>query len=248
VTVWEPELYAADVFRRALTAQGISISGRIKNAATPASATRLARDESMTVGELMTPFLKLSNNMHAETLVKAMGAVVEADGSWSSGLGVVTDYAKSIGVDTSRIRLSDGSGLSRKVNVTADAITDVLIGAQQESWWKQWYDALPIAGNPDRFVGGTLRSRMRDTPAANNLHGKTGSLTGVTSLSGYVTNKDGRKLVFSMISNNYLVSPRSIEDAVGVTLASWSDTAPPAAASTLRTAQTTCELEWDKAC
>ncbi|WP_238155251.1 D-alanyl-D-alanine carboxypeptidase/D-alanyl-D-alanine-endopeptidase [Kribbella soli] len=248
VTVWEPELYAADVFRRALTAQGISVSGGIKNAATPASATRLARDESMTVGELMTPFLKLSNNMHAETLVKAMGAVVDADGSWPAGLGVVTDYAKSIGVDTSRIRLSDGSGLSRKVNVTADAITDVLIGAQQESWWKQWYDALPIAGNPERFVGGTLRSRMQNTPAANNLHGKTGSLTGVTSLSGYVTNKDGRKLVFSMISNNYLVSPRSIEDAVGVTLASWSDQAPPAAVSTLRTAQTTCELEWDKAC
>jgi D-alanyl-D-alanine carboxypeptidase/D-alanyl-D-alanine-endopeptidase (penicillin-binding protein 4) len=248
VTVWEPELYAADVFRRALSAQGISVSGRIKNAATPATATRLARDESMTVGELMTPFLKLSNNMHAETLVKAMGAVVEADGSWSSGLGVVTDYAKSIGVDTSRIRLSDGSGLSRKVNVTADSITDVLIGAQKESWWKQWYDALPIAGNPDRFVGGTLRSRMQNTAAANNLHGKTGSLTGVTSLSGYVTNKDGRKLVFSMISNNYLASPRSIEDAVGVTLASWSDQAPPAAVSTLRTAQITCELEWDKAC
>jgi D-alanyl-D-alanine carboxypeptidase/D-alanyl-D-alanine-endopeptidase (penicillin-binding protein 4) len=248
VTVWEPELYAADVFQRALTAQGISVSGRIKNAATPASATRLARDESMTVGELMTPFLKLSNNMHAETLVKAMGAVVDADGSWPAGLGVVTDYAKSIGVDTSRIRLSDGSGLSRKVNVTAGSITDVLIGAQKESWWKQWYDALPIAGNPQRFVGGTLRNRMQNTPAANNLHGKTGSLTGVTSLSGYVTNKDSRKLVFSMISNNYLVSPRSIEDAVGVTLASWSDQTPPAAASTLRTAQTTCELEWDKAC
>ena len=248
VTVWEPELYAADVFRRALADQDITVSGRIKNAATPATAARLARDESMTVGELMTPFLKLSNNMHAETLVKAMGAVVDAEGSWPAGLGVVTDYAKSIGVDTSRIRLSDGSGLSRKVNVTADAITDVLIGAQREPWWQQWYDALPIAGNADRFVGGTLRSRMRNTPAANNLHGKTGSLTGVTSLSGYVTNKDGRKLVFSMISNNYLVSPRSIEDAVGVTLASWSDQAPPAATSSLRTAQTTCELEWDKAC
>jgi D-alanyl-D-alanine carboxypeptidase/D-alanyl-D-alanine-endopeptidase (penicillin-binding protein 4) len=250
VTVWEPELYAADVFRRALTAQGISVSGHIKNAGTPTTASRLARDESMTLGELLTPFLKLSNNMHAETLVKAMGAVVEADGSWPAGLDVVTNYAKSLGVDTSRIRLSDGSGLSRKVNVTADSVTDVLIGAQKETWWKQWYDALPIAGNPERFVGGTLRSRMLNTPAANNLHGKTGSLTGVAALSGYVTNKDGRKLVFSMISNNYLNSPRSIEDAVGITLASWSDQAPPAAISpnTLKTAQPACDLEWDKAC
>jgi serine-type D-Ala-D-Ala carboxypeptidase/endopeptidase (penicillin-binding protein 4) len=250
VTVWEPELYAADVFRRALASQGIQVSGRIENAATPSTAKQLARDESMTVGELMTPFLKLSNNMHAETLVKAMGAVVEADGSWSAGLGVVTDYAQSIGVDTSRIRLSDGSGLSRKVNVTADSVTDVLIGAKKEPWWQQWYDALPIAGNPERFVGGTLRSRMLNTPAANNLHGKTGSLTGVTALSGYVSTKDGRKLVFSMLSNNYLVSPRSIEDAVGVTLASWSDQAAPAAVSpnSLKTTQSTCDLEWDKAC
>ncbi|MGW6278115.1 D-alanyl-D-alanine carboxypeptidase/D-alanyl-D-alanine endopeptidase [Kribbella sp. NPDC055071] len=248
ITVWEPELYAADVFRRALTAQGISVHGRIKNATTPTSATRLARDESMTVGELLTPFLKLSNNMHAETLVKAMGAVVDADGSWPAGLGVVTDYAKSLGVDTSRIRLSDGSGLSRKVNVTADAVTDVLIGAQKEPWFQQWYNALPIAGNPDRFTGGTLRNRMRNTPAANNLHGKTGSLTGVTALSGYVSTKDGRKLVFSMISNNYLSSPVSIEDAVGVTLASWSDQTPPAAVNNLKTTQTTCDPERTKTC
>jgi D-alanyl-D-alanine carboxypeptidase/D-alanyl-D-alanine-endopeptidase (penicillin-binding protein 4) len=89
---------------------------------------------------------------------------------------------------------------------------------------------------------------MRNTPAANNLHGKTGSLTGVTSLSGYVTNADGRKLVFAMISNNYLVSPRSVEDAVGVTLASWSEQAPIATVNTLRTTSESCELEWDKAC
>jgi D-alanyl-D-alanine carboxypeptidase/D-alanyl-D-alanine-endopeptidase (penicillin-binding protein 4) len=249
VTVWEPELYAADVFRRALAAEGIKVSGTIENAATPAGATRLARDESMTLGELLTPFLKLSNNMHAETLVKTMGAVAEADGSWSAGLDVVTNYAKSVGVDTSRIRLSDGSGLSRKVNVTGDAVTDILIAARKEPWFQQWYDALPIAGNPERFVGGTLRSRMQNTPAANNLHGKTGSLTGVTALSGYVTDKDGRKLVFSMISNNYLASPRDIEDAVGVTLASWSDQSPPpAVVAPMRKSQPACESEWDKAC
>jgi D-alanyl-D-alanine carboxypeptidase/D-alanyl-D-alanine-endopeptidase (penicillin-binding protein 4) len=239
VTVWEPTLYAADVFRRALTAQGVRVDGNIRTSATPATARQLARDESMTVGELMTPFLKLSNNMHAETLVKAMGAVAKADGSWPTGLGVVTEYAKSVGVDTSTIRLSDGSGLSRKVNVTAKSVTDILLAAEKEPWFKQWYDALPIAGNADRFTGGTLRSRMANTPAANNLHGKTGSLTGVTALSGYVSTKDGRKLVFSMITNNYLTSPRSVEDAVGVTLASWTDQAPvtPIKPDTSRAAQ-----------
>ncbi|WBQ02429.1 D-alanyl-D-alanine carboxypeptidase/D-alanyl-D-alanine endopeptidase [Kribbella sp. CA-293567] len=259
VTVWEPALYAADVFRRALTAQGVRVDGRIRAAAAPATAQRIARDESMTVGELMNPYLKLSNNMHGETLVKAMGAVAKANGSWPAGLGVVTEYAKSVGVATSTIRLSDGSGLSRKVNVTASSVTDLLVAAQQEPWFKQWYDALPIAGNPDRFTGGTLRSRMANTPAANNLHGKTGSLTGVTALSGYVSTKDGRKLVFSMISNNYLTTPRPVEDAVGVTLASWTEQAPvtavkpadakPEADRSLQPAGDECGgNDWLKAC
>jgi len=253
VTVWEPQLYAADVFKRALAAQGVKVDGRIKTAATPVDKARqLARDESMTVGELLTPFMKLSNNMHAETLVKAMGAVASASGTWPAGLDIVTDYAKSVGVDTSTIRLNDGSGLSRKVNVTAKSVTDLLIGVRQEPWFQQWYQALPIAGNADRFVGGTLRSRMRNTPAMNNLHGKTGSLTGVTALSGYVTTKDGRLLVFSMISNNYLDTPRPVEDAVGITLASWTDQAPVAAIHPDTTRSTTtatanCD-EWDKAC
>ena len=131
----------------------------------------------MTVGELMTPFLKLSNNMHAETLVKAMGAVAEADGSWSAGLASSPTTRGRIGVDTSRIRLSDGSGLSRKVNVTADGDHRRTDRAQKEPWWPAWYDALPIAGNPERFVGGTLRNRMLNT-GREQLHGKTGSLTG----------------------------------------------------------------------
>ncbi|GAA1718010.1 D-alanyl-D-alanine carboxypeptidase/D-alanyl-D-alanine-endopeptidase [Kribbella yunnanensis] len=250
VTVWEPQLYAADVFRRALAAEGIKVLGRTKGATTPAGATVLAKDESMTVGELMTPFMKLSNNMHAEHLVKAMGAAVKGQGTWPAGLAVVTDYAKSKGVDTSTIRINDGSGLARKVNLTSNAITTLLLAVQQEPWFAQWYAALPIAGNPDRFTGGTLSARMRNTPAANNLHGKTGSLTGATALSGYVTTKDGRKLVFSMISNNYLTTPRPVEDAVGVLLASWSDQAPPAAAvapENRRSTQPVCESEWVKA-
>jgi D-alanyl-D-alanine carboxypeptidase/D-alanyl-D-alanine-endopeptidase (penicillin-binding protein 4) len=125
---------------------------------------------------------------------------------------------------------------------------------QSEPWFDTWYDALPIAGNPERFVGGTLRSRMRDTAAANNLHGKTGSLTSVTTLSGYVTNADGRDLVFAMMSNNYLLSPRSIEDALGVTLAEWSEqeAAPAVRPQALRRSTdygpAGIECSWAKAC
>jgi D-alanyl-D-alanine carboxypeptidase/D-alanyl-D-alanine-endopeptidase (penicillin-binding protein 4) len=143
--------------------------------------------------------------------------------------------------------------------VRAQDVTDLLIASRDEPWFDTWYDALPIAGNPDRFTGGTLRSRMRDTAAANNLHGKTGSLTGVTALSGYVSNADDRELVFAMISNNYLTSPRSLEDALGVTLASWSesDSADDAEAPRVNTRELRqrtdygpegLECSWVKAC
>ena len=223
VTVPDPTTYASDVLARALKAEGIRLGGRVEEGSTPDGATVLATHESMTLSELLVPFMKLSNNMHAEALVKTMGQQASGVGSWPAGLAVVRAYAQEHGVDTSVLRMSDGSGLTRFDLLTSDAIADLLVAVRDEPWFQAWYDALPIAGNPERFVGGTLRSRMRDTPAANNLHGKTGSLTSVTALSGYVTNADGRALVFSMISNNYLASPRSQEDKLGVTLASWSE-------------------------
>jgi D-alanyl-D-alanine carboxypeptidase/D-alanyl-D-alanine-endopeptidase (penicillin-binding protein 4) len=223
VTVPDPTAYASDVLARALKAEGIRVGGHIEEGTTPGGATVLATHESMPLSELLVPFLKLSNNMHAEALVKTMGQQASGVGSWPAGLAVVRAYAEEHGVDTSVLRMSDGSGLTRFDLLTSDAVADLLVAVHDEPWFQAWYDALPIAGNPDRFVGGTLRSRMRDTPAANNLHGKTGSLTSVTALSGYVTNADGRDLVFSMISNNYLASPRSQEDKLGVTLASWNE-------------------------
>jgi CheY-like chemotaxis protein len=76
---------------------------------------------------------------------------------------------------------------------------------------------------PDRMVGGTLRNRMRNTPAANNVHAKTGSLTGASALSGYVTDADGERLVFSIIFNNYLSgAPTDLQDKIAILLATFS--------------------------
>ena len=255
VTVADPTAYAVDVFRRALASEGIRLKGRVvAEGTTPAGADVLASHDSMTLTEMLIPFMKLSNNMHAEALVKTMGAAASGTGSWGSGLSVVTDYMASQGVDTGDLRISDGSGLSRFDIVSAEDVSDLLVGVRDEPWYDGWYTSLPVAGNPERFVGGTLRNRMRNTAAANNLRGKTGSLTSVTALSGYVTNADGRELTFSMISNNYLVSPRSIEDALGVTLASWSESDGATSVNPQQLRQRTdygpegVECSWVKAC
>ncbi|KAB8193672.1 D-alanyl-D-alanine carboxypeptidase/D-alanyl-D-alanine-endopeptidase [Nonomuraea phyllanthi] len=221
VAVDDPTAYVSSLFRRALSRHGVKVLGRTVTGAAPEGAKELARHESMTLGELLVPFLKLSNNIHAEILTKAMGRKVADQGTWSAGLKVSTDFAKANGVQV--INMRDGSGLSRRDGFSPASIVQLLTAVRAKPWFTTWYEALPIAGNAERFVGGTLRSRMRDTPAANNVHAKTGSLTGVTALSGYVTSADGEPLIFSIMLNQYLSgSPKDIEDKIAVRLAQFS--------------------------
>ena len=174
-TVWEPTGYAADVFRRALASHGVTVAGDTTYAPTPARAHRIATHRSMTLAQIDTPFLKLSNNGHAEVLVKTMGAVLGHEGSWPAGLAAERPALTALGVDTDDIALVDGSGLSRMDYVSSEQVSNVLLGATSRPWFAGWYAALPIAGESDRMVGGTLRSRMVGTPAAGNVHAKTGS-------------------------------------------------------------------------
>ncbi|RRO18385.1 D-alanyl-D-alanine carboxypeptidase/D-alanyl-D-alanine-endopeptidase [Saccharopolyspora rhizosphaerae] len=219
IAVPDATAYATDVFARALAARGISVTGTGEGAA-PQGARELAGRESMPLRELLVPFLKLSNNGHAEVLVKAMGRERAGEGSWAAGTRVLTEELRGLGLNADALRMVDGSGLSRMDGLTPDQLAVLLDNAAQRPWAQVFRDALPIAGEPDRMVGGTLRNRMVGTAAAHNVHAKTGSLTGVTSLSGYVTTADGRELVFSVVFNDFLsAAPQDLEDAIAVRLA-----------------------------
>jgi serine-type D-Ala-D-Ala carboxypeptidase/endopeptidase (penicillin-binding protein 4) len=227
-SVWEPTGYAADVFRAALDRHGVTVLGGSRlGEPTPAGATELATHESMTLAELLVPFLKLSNNGHAEVLTKAIGRAVSGAGTWSAGLAAIGSYLDSQGLDVDTVRQADGSGLSRWNLVPANEFVGLLDSLQDASWFETWYQALPVAGNPQRFVGGTLRSRMQGTAAQDNAHAKTGSLTSVSALSGYVTDADGRDLIFSIVLNNFYGSIKYLEDLIVVALAEFSADAPP---------------------
>ncbi|MBM7784296.1 D-alanyl-D-alanine carboxypeptidase/D-alanyl-D-alanine endopeptidase [Tenggerimyces flavus] len=252
-TVWEPTGYAADVFRRALTRHGVKVLGGTTYAATPAGAGELARHESMTVGELLVPFMKLSNNGHAEVLVKEMGRKVSGEGSWDAGLAAMTTALEGLGVNMGTIRIVDGSGLSRQDFLTPVQVTNLLRGAESQPWFDTWYASMPIACKNPRFEGGTLRSRMCNTEAAGNVHAKTGSLTRVTALGGYVTSKDGERLTFSIILNYFDASlpAKGIEDQIAIRLANFSRTAPPSVrvpALKRSTGPADVECSWVKAC
>lgn len=235
VAVDDPTAYAASLFRGALEKRGVRVMGKTTTGAAPAGAKEVAKKESMPLSELLVPFMKLSNNIHAEILTKAMGREVADQGTWAAGLKVSTDFARANGVQV--LNLRDGSGLSRRDGITPSSIAQLLLAVRDKPWYQAWYDALPVAGNAERFVGGTLRSRMRGTPAEDNVRAKTGSLTGVTALSGYVTSADGEPLVFSIMLNQYLSSsPKDIEDKIAVRLAQFSRNAPVDAAAELRSA------------
>lgn len=226
ISVWEPTAYAADVFRTALERRGIRVDHPTAFGTTPLSAREVAALESMPLSELAIPFLKLSNNGIAEILVKTLGRHVYGEGSWQIGMQVVAEYLVRVGLDPATLRLRDGSGLSRLNLVSARDLTALLVAARREPWFGQFYDALPIAGVADRLVGGTLRFRMGGTPAERNVRAKTGTLAGVSTLSGYATGEGGQLLAFSILINNFIGSaPRDLEEAIAVALVG---PAPPA--------------------
>ncbi|MFA1546875.1 D-alanyl-D-alanine carboxypeptidase/D-alanyl-D-alanine endopeptidase [Actinomadura chokoriensis] len=237
-TVRKPTMYAADVFRKALRAHGVRVRGTTERGRTPPRAARIASRASMPLSRLMVPFLKLSNNMIAEILVKAIGRKAGGEGSWEAGLPVIERYVRSLGVPSARLEMADGSGLSRLDRTTAGDVATLLRKVRRARWFPGWYRALPVAGDPDRMAGGTLASRMRGTPAAGNVHAKTGTLTGATALSGYVADPSGRPLIFSVILNGYRGgAPKDVEDRIAVRLAGG------APSSVLRTAQAGPQLE-----
>jgi serine-type D-Ala-D-Ala carboxypeptidase/endopeptidase (penicillin-binding protein 4) len=222
ITVDKPELYAGAVFRAELAKAGVRVAGGTEVLPTPNAGRRLVGvDRSMALSQLMVPFMKLSNNMHAEALTKTMGTQAGHPGNWSEGLSYAKAYLQSTGASMTRVVLVDGSGLTRRNKLTPRALARFLDKIQDETWWPLLDRALPVAGNSKRMVGGTLRHRMNGTKAADNAHAKTGTLSGVTALTGYVTGADGRRYVFSMLSEYTGSTPRPVENTFVVTLAGW---------------------------
>ncbi|MFP3968733.1 D-alanyl-D-alanine carboxypeptidase/D-alanyl-D-alanine-endopeptidase [Actinomadura fulvescens] len=224
-SVHEPTFYAADVFRRALRARGIAVTGKTVRGAAPRGARTLVSRKSIPLAKLAVPYMKLSNNTIAEILVKAMGRKISGKGTWAAGLPAVRSYVSKLGVNTSRLTFADGSGLGRGNKLTADQLINLLRGVRTKPWYRTYYDSLPIAGKPEPWVGGTLRTRMAGTAAEGNAHAKTGTLTGATALSGYVKGPDGVPVVYSILFNAYpgsITAVRGLQDKIVVRLAAGS--------------------------
>ncbi|MBT2582650.1 D-alanyl-D-alanine carboxypeptidase/D-alanyl-D-alanine-endopeptidase [Planococcus sp. ISL-109] len=223
IAVHEPSGYALSLFAKALDKAGIDMIGQsaTEMGVTPDNSHLLVEHQSMTLAELSIPFMKLSNNAHGEALAKEMGRVVNGEGSWNAGIDVMESVSRDLGVNVDTIQLRDASGMSHVNLIPANEISQLLYAVQSEPWFDTYLASLPVAGATERFVGGTLRNRMKGTAAEGNVQAKTGSLSSVSSLSGYATTKDGDRLIFAIVLNNDLTTVTPIENAIAEAIASY---------------------------
>jgi D-alanyl-D-alanine carboxypeptidase/D-alanyl-D-alanine-endopeptidase (penicillin-binding protein 4) len=207
VAIRSNPLYFASVLRETLAGAGIRVDGRAVEGRAPGAAAPLFTQVSRPLGEILAGFLKPSQNQIGEILLKTLGRERRGTGSAAAGAAVVDSVLTTWGLPARRLlSQADGSGLSRYDLVAPELLAGVLAHMMRSPNWQIWYDDLPIAG-----VDGTLGGRMKGTPLAGNVHGKTGTLSGVRSLSGYLSTSAGERIVFSMIVNNHTLSARDAD-------------------------------------
>jgi serine-type D-Ala-D-Ala carboxypeptidase/endopeptidase (penicillin-binding protein 4) len=222
ISVRFPIRYYLAALSRALSDQGIDISkaGGIRESGTTKSASLLWTHLSPPLSEIIKPMLKESLNLCAETFERVLGMELRGEGTFSKGREVVEETLAEMGIKKGSYNYADASGLSRLNLVSADTLVKILKFMHERPCFSDFYDSLPVAG-----CDGTLANRMKGTAAENNAHAKTGTLSNVSAISGYVRTKSGEMLAFSMTANNYLFSKaraESAEDAAIARLANFS--------------------------
>ncbi len=206
----------------AMSRKGIVVDGLVDLAVDSLSAPydTLYSFQSPPLREILKHFMKPSQNQIGEVLLKTLGRERTGVGVADSGAAVMTRQLQDWGVDSTGVVVYDGSGMSRHDLVTPETLIKTLVAMMRDSaTFDVFYESFPIAG-----VDGTIRTRMRETPAANNLRGKTGTLEFVRSLSGYVSTADDQLLVYSLLSNHFTVPVSRVtrlQDAIGVLLANY---------------------------
>jgi D-alanyl-D-alanine carboxypeptidase/D-alanyl-D-alanine-endopeptidase (penicillin-binding protein 4) len=208
IAVRNPALYYLSALKQVLSKEGIADSCgiRVANTYSSPALSPLWIHASPELSEIIKPLLKKSLNLEAETLVRALGLYFRGEGTFAKGKEIVEETLGQMGIEIGRYSFADGSGLSRLNLDSADALVRVLQFMYRERNFQQFFNALPIAG-----TDGTLSERMKGTRAENNVHAKTGTMTNVSAISGYLKTADGEMLAFSILVNNFIGPKQTVE-------------------------------------
>jgi D-alanyl-D-alanine carboxypeptidase/D-alanyl-D-alanine-endopeptidase (penicillin-binding protein 4) len=152
---------------------------------------------------------KVSQNLHAEILLRLLGREKGTAGTVEGGLEVLRGFLNQASVPSDQYLFYDGSGLSRQNLATPHAVVQLLRYAASQPWGASFRETLSVAG-----VDGSLAERFPHLDPHTHVYGKTGSLGGVKALSGYATTARGQQIAFSILSNNFNVPNKRVLDAI----------------------------------
>ena len=233
MTVPSPPHFAASALRAILAERGIRVSGGIRVVETPATSivrrvtapsiqtrdrTRiLAKHVSAPLSDYLAVVNKRSNNLYAELVFRTVGRTAGGIGNPQASAQAVLEAVADMGVPVADLVMLDGSGLSAGNRVTAAAFVALIAGMAKTEQWSAYWASLPVAGRR-RELG-----RMYRTAAAGNLRAKTGTIEGVSALSGLVRSRDQERLAFSIMLNGTPSTSRAkrVENLIGARLAQF---------------------------
>lgn len=203
VTVENPNHYFAAVTNETFQRGGLRITGRIVlTPRDPRPDWRLVTEHTTPLSILIYVINKKSQNHYAEQVLKIIGAEMRNEGSWAAGNAEVKEWLTTkIGVPASEFHPADGSGMSRENRASASSFIKVLRHMWNSPWRQEFVSSLPYTGDPDSKFG----NRLKKEPYARQVYAKTGYISGVIGLSGYVHAQSGKVYAFSFLFNRYRV-------------------------------------------
>jgi D-alanyl-D-alanine carboxypeptidase/D-alanyl-D-alanine-endopeptidase (penicillin-binding protein 4) len=235
LAIEDPAEFAATLFHQLLENRGIAVYGKQRTRHTelaslstlsvtasaparggdeparnlPSAPLVLASYQSKPLVEDVRVINKVSQNLHAELLLRLLGREKGTAGTVEGGLEVLRGFLNQAGVPNDQYAFYDGSGLSRQNLVTPNAVVQLLRYASLQPWGTTFRDTLPVAG-----VDGSLADRLHNLDPRARVSGKTGSLGGVKTLSGYATTVRGEQVAFAILSNNFNLPNKRVTDAI----------------------------------
>ena len=221
LNVFRPDLYFLTLFKETLERKGIKIEGRLDNFWLPYDAIYL-RTVSRPLSEIVIPLNKRSINLYAEMILYAMAEKYYGKpAAAKNGIKVINNFISLIGMSPEKYRLVDGSGLSHYNLVSAELILEALkyIYYSEPDSYKILVESFPVAG-----IDGTLEKRMKGSTAEKNVEAKTGTISGVSALSGYITTRSRKLIAFSILMENFVnntSTARNFQDEICNILAGY---------------------------
>jgi len=212
LSVANPALYFIDTFSRYLEMGGIRLGGQLLTDDQPldlesGSYRLFDRHESRPLAELVKWMNKESDNFFAEMILKTVAAwKYEIPGSTEMGLEIVKEFMEKASLDPGEARFKDASGMAASTLMKASALNKLLVYMQTHPEWGAFFESMSLGG-----IDGTLKNRFGGTPMIGKFYGKSGFVSGVRTLSGYLDTEKGSRLAVTIATNNYITGTSVID-------------------------------------